>query len=81
MSTFNDLIRKGNKTARLIVVDPNLDAVVNLVCQTLGHHRTHEYSLNVEGLACKVDGRITFVKAKAEELSSAHISALLRMER
>jgi len=78
---FNDLIRKGNKTARLIVVDPNLDAVVNRVCQTLGHHRSHEYSLNVEGLECKVDGRITFVKAKAEELSSARISALLRMER
>jgi hypothetical protein len=30
---FNDLVRKGNPAAKLIVVDPGLDAVVNRVCQ------------------------------------------------
>src|ERR1700731_830609 len=67
---FNDLIRKGNREVRLIVVDPNLDAVVNRVCQTLGHDKAGLKPVKVEGLECKADGRLTFVKAKAEELSS-----------
>jgi hypothetical protein len=75
---FNDLIRKGNREARLIVVDPNLDAVVNRVCQTLGHDKAGLKPVKVEGLECKADGRLTVVKAKAEELSSVRLMALLR---
>jgi len=30
---FNDLIRKGNRRAQLIVVDPSLEDVVRRICQ------------------------------------------------
>jgi hypothetical protein len=75
---FNDLVRKGNKDAKLIVVDPGLDAVVNRVCQTIGRDKAGLKSVEIEGLECKGDGRLTFVKAKAEELSSVRLMGLLR---
>ena len=74
---FNDLVRKGNKDAKLIVVDPGLDAVVNRVCQVLGQDKASLKPMTVEGLKCKGNGRLTFVKAKAEELNSVRLMALL----
>jgi hypothetical protein len=74
---FNDLIRKGNKEAKLIVVDPDIGAVVNRVCQTLNHDKTGLRSTNVQGLECKTDGRLTFVRAKAEQINSTRLMELL----
>lgn len=74
---FNDLIRKGNRAAKLIVVDPNLDAVVTRVCQTVGHDKATLRSATVRGMQCKAGGRLTFVKAKAEEINSARLLGLL----
>jgi len=74
---FNDLIRKGNKEAKLIVVDPDIGAVVNRVCQTLNHDKSGLRSTNVQGLECKTDGRLTFVRAKAEQINSTRLTELL----
>jgi hypothetical protein len=74
---FNDLVRKGNKTAKLIVVDPSLEAVVNRVCQTVNQDKATLRPANVRGLQCKTGGRLMFVKAKAEEINSARMMGLL----
>ena len=75
---FNDLIRKGNGEAKLIVIDPDMEAVVNRVCQTLNHDKAVLRSKNVQGLECKTGGRLTFVRAKAEEVTSIRLMELLR---
>jgi hypothetical protein len=74
---FNDLIRKGNREANLIVVDPDIEAVMNRVCQTLDHDKSGFRATSVEGLRCKVGGRLTFVNAKAEEIKSTQLKGLL----
>jgi hypothetical protein len=74
---FNDLIRKGNKEARLIVVNPDIEAVVNRVCQTLDHDETGLQVANIQGLECLQDHRLTFVKAKAEQITSPLLDAIL----
>ena len=75
---FNDLIRKGNPNARLIVVDPNMDGVVGRVCQIVNHDRARLTPAAVQGLECQTDGRLMFVKAKGEEINSARLLELLR---
>ena len=74
---LNDLVRKGNRGAKLIVVDPSLEAVVNRVCQTVNQDKATLRSVNVRGLQCKTGGRLMFVKAKAEEINSARLMDLL----
>jgi hypothetical protein len=75
---FNDLIRKGNREARLIVVDPDIEAVVSRVCQTLNRDESSLRAVNIQGLECHVDDRFTFVKAKAEQISATRLTELLR---
>lgn len=75
---FNDLIRKGNPQANLIVVDPKIDAVIDRVCQTLNHDKTGLRSTQIQGLECKADARLTFVQAKAEDLNSDRVLEILR---
>lgn len=75
---FNDLIRKGNKDARLIVVDPDSEGAAHRVCQIVGHDKNHLRSTQVGGLACKRDSRLLFVKAKAEEIIPVDLNSLLR---
>jgi hypothetical protein len=74
---FNDLVRKYNRHAKLIVVDPNLEGPVNRVCQMLSHDKTRLRARNIAGLECKAEGRLMFVKAKAEEIDSKKMMALL----
>jgi hypothetical protein len=74
---FNDLIRKGNREAKLIVVDPSLEAVVNRVCLTLNQDKAILRPANVRGLQCKTGGRLIFVKAKAEDVNSTRLMGLL----
>jgi hypothetical protein len=74
---FNDLIRKGNKDAKLIVIDPNLEGAMNRVCLTLAHDRAALKQMTVQGLECRADQRMTFVKAKAEEITGPKLMALL----
>jgi hypothetical protein len=74
---FNDLVRKYNREAKLIVVDPNLEGPVNRVCQMLSHDKTRLRAKHIAGLECKADGRLLFVKAKAEEIDSKKLMALL----
>lgn len=74
---FNDLIRKGNKEAKLIVVDPVLEGVVTRVCQIVNQEQATLRSTNVQGFQCKAGGRLMFVKAKAEDIDSTKLIALL----
>jgi hypothetical protein len=73
---FNDLIRKYNREAKLIVVDPNLEGPVNRVCQMLSYDKTRLRARNIAGLECQAGGRLMFVKAKAEEIDSKKLMAL-----
>jgi hypothetical protein len=73
---FNDLIRKYNREAKLIVVDPNLEGPVNRVCQMLSYDKTRLRARNIAGLKCQTGGRLMFVKAKAEEIDSKKLMAL-----
>ncbi len=75
---FNDLIRKGNREAKLIVVDPNLEGTTSRVCQTVGQDRATLRPAEIEGMECKVGGRLCFVRAKAEDLNSTRLAALLQ---
>jgi hypothetical protein len=74
---FNDLIRKGNREAKLIVVDPTLEDVVRRVCQIVDQESAELESATIASLECQRAGRLTFVKAKAENLNSASMAALL----
>jgi hypothetical protein len=74
---FNDLIRKGDKETKLIVIDPMLEGVVARVCQIVDQNQATLASKNLQGFQCKVGGRLTFVKAKAEDISSAKLLAFL----
>jgi len=74
---FNDLIRKGNRDAKLVVIGPNLEGIVNRVCQTLKHDPAALRSARVAGFECKKDERLTFVKAKAEEITSTGLTELV----
>jgi hypothetical protein len=73
---FNDLIRKGNREARLVVVNPDMEAAMNRVCQTFNYDRTRLQSANTQGLHCKMGGRFMFVEAKAEEITSSRLVEL-----
>jgi hypothetical protein len=78
---FNDLIRKGQKDARLIVVDPDIESVVNRVCQTLDHKEAGLRAATIQDLECKIDARLTFVRAKAEHIDSNRLNAILEAVR
>jgi hypothetical protein len=74
---FNDLIRKGNAKAKLIVVNPDIEVTINRVCQILNHDKTGLRSTSVSELQCETAGRLTFVRANAEEVTSARLIPLL----
>ena len=75
---MNDLIRKGNREAKLIVIDPSLEAVVNRVCATLNQDLRPYYALRTfVDCQCKTGGRLMFVKAKAEDVNSTRLLGLL----
>jgi len=74
---FNDLVRKGNPRAKMIVIDPGLDAVVNRVSQLVQQDRASLRTTEISGLHCKAGGRLLFVKAKAEEITSIRLMKLL----
>lgn len=76
---FNDLIRNGNPDAELIVVNPDIDAAVNRVCQTLNHDKATLQPETVHGLECRTGGRLLFVRAKAEEITCARLTKLLEV--
>ena len=53
---FNDLVRKGNSEAKVIVVNPDIEAVLDRTCQTLNQNKADLHSTNVEDLECKSGG-------------------------
>jgi hypothetical protein len=75
---FNDLIRKENREAKLIVVDPSLEDIVRRVCQIVGQEPAALEAAIVADLNCQRAGRLTFVKAKAEGINSTQLKRLLK---
>jgi hypothetical protein len=75
---FNDLIRKGNRDSKLIVVDPSLEDVVRRVCRIVDQNPTELDSATIAGLECQRAGRLTFVKARAEGVNGTQLRELLR---
>jgi hypothetical protein len=74
---FNDLIRKGRRESRLIAVDPDIEAVGKRVCRIVDQDERNLREKKIQGLECLVDGRLTFVKAKAENINSSRLAELL----
>jgi len=56
---FNDLIRKGNRRAQLIVVDPSLEDVVRRICQIVDQNPAELDSTTIANLECQRAGRLT----------------------
>ena len=74
---FNDLIRKGNQRAALVVVDPCLEDVVRRVCHIIGQNPAELEARAIGELECQTAGRLTLVKAKAEALKAEQLRELL----
>lgn len=74
---FNDLIRKGNRQAKLVVVDPSLEDVVRRVCHIISQNPAQLESTRIAELECKKAGRLVFVKAKAEAVKESQLRQLL----
>jgi hypothetical protein len=77
---FNDLIRKGNQETRLIVVDPDVSAVATKVCRIMNHEETALQPRKIANMDCYCDGRLTFVKGKAEQISKGQLDILVDVE-
>jgi hypothetical protein len=45
--------RRGYGEAKIIVIDPDIDAVADRVCQTLNHDKAGLRSRNVQGLSVR----------------------------
>jgi len=75
---FNDLVRK-NHGARIVLVNPQASAVEESICRALAFDRTGLNGVTIEGLRCRKGRNMTFVSAKAEELTADIITALLRV--
>lgn len=74
---FNDLIRKQSPTARLVIINPSIDGVIAQVCRITDSDRGGIVPVSLDGLDCVRGGRLTFVKAKAEEITGAQLVRLL----
>ena len=55
---------------------PNFEAVIGRVCEIVSQDKARLTSANVQGLECKTDGKLTFAKAKSEEVNSARLLEL-----
>lgn len=76
---FNDLLRKrkGKDSTQVVVIDPLLDDVVENTQHVLGFDRRNLAFERRAGFECMADQRLTFVRAKSEELSLAAIHDLI----
>ena len=74
---FNDLIRKQNHTAKLLVVNPSIEPVINEVCRITEQDKAVLVKSTVDAFECTKGGRLTFLKARAEELKGSLLIKLL----
>ena len=74
---FNDLIRKGNGSARLVVINPEIERVAQHVCRVVGADVNSLNSITAQGFECMRGGRLVFVRAKAEDVDEGKLLALL----
>lgn len=74
---FNDLIRKGARDAKLIVIDPEAATVASRVCRTLGHDETRMEPRTIQNMDCYCDERLTFINGYSEKITEAHLAAFI----
>lgn len=67
---FNDLIRKYNTGAELIVINPEIDPVIDDVCRVTNFDKSNLSAMTKHGLNCSQGGRLTFLSAKAQDLDA-----------
>jgi hypothetical protein len=76
---FNDLIRKGNKNTKLVVVNPDIEPVIPEVCRICGVDRSQLSQVSKVGLNCWKGGTLTFAAARAEALDASTFMSLLSL--
>ena len=65
---FNDLLRKANPTARVLVVNPDDDRPLKSICQILNVPYAELVTEDRRGLSIRSARRLTFVKAEGEAI-------------
>lgn len=67
---FNDLLRKGNRTAPVVIINPDLNSTTENVSRIFGFDWTNVKSEVIGKFECLRVARFLFVKAYAEEVST-----------
>ncbi len=74
---FNDLIRKYNTGAPLIVINPEIVPVIDDVCRVTNFDKNSLSNMTKHGLSCSQGGRLTFLSAKAQDLSASTLLQII----
>jgi len=75
---FNDLIRKRNNRADIILINPNIELVKPLVARVLGMDHTNFTKAPVGGIDRWKYGRVALFEARAEEVTAKKLQEILR---
>ena len=75
---FNDLIRKRNNSADIILINPNIEMVKPLVSRVLALDYTNFTKTPVGGINRWKYGRVALFEAKAEEVTAKKLQEILR---
>jgi len=75
---FNDLLRKQNRTANLLVINPSIEPVIEQVCRITDHDKTRLAAFKIDHLEGMQTGRLAFIKARAEEIKGPQLIRLLK---
>lgn len=75
---FNDLLRKTSQASRVLVVNPDLDTALPAACNILGIDPGILTVKEVGGFEVRASRRASAVAAKAEQLDSDLLSAVMR---
>jgi len=74
---FNDLIRKRNNNAQIILINPNIQAVRPLIARVLGLDHTNLTKSPVGGINRWKYGRLVLFEARAEEITADKLKEII----
>jgi hypothetical protein len=75
---FNDILRKANPSARVVVVNPDLQGTAELACAALSLDKTTlQETTTLDGRPALETGRLSCLKAFADELSEREFAGLV----
>ena len=80
---LNDLLRKrhGPLDTKIVVINPDIEGTATNVCKLLGKVPEQLNKITIAGCECWQAQDLTFVNAKAEELSSDNLGLFMEEER